>query len=149
MIKLNKIAHKRLILQAKEAKLRGLNKLAGGILFAISADSTENDLVEEMNEENDLPEDDEFEDEHSEEDISEENQNEEYSYDQLNEEIYQELWKLSSKIAKYYNCERMDADKIGKLIEDFTEEFVEKVEEVLDVENGTIGPYEPKVMGES
>lgn len=148
MAKLNKIAHNRLLLQAEEAEIRGLNQLANGILFAIaSEDDLENNSDEDYSEENDFEsEEDNFE---SEEDGHEEDESEsQYSYEQLQDEIYQHLWELSSRVAKYYNCEKIDAEKINSVVDSFTAQFIEEVEAALEVEEGSVGPFEPKVMGE-
>ena len=120
MAKLNKIAHSRLLLQAQEAKEMGLDRLARGMFFALK-------LAEE---DADMP-------------VSK------YSYEQMQEEIYQELWELVSKVAQYYDVDDITAEKIDDVLQEMRDNFLEKVEEVLGVEEGSVGALEPEVPGET
>jgi len=120
MAKLNKIAHSRLLLQAQEAKEMGLDRLARGMFFALK-------LAEE---DADMP-------------VSK------YSYEQMQEEIYQELWELVSKVAQYYDVDNITAEKIDDVLQEMRDNFLEKVEEVLGVEEGSVGALEPEVPGET
>ena len=175
MAKLNKVAHARLLLQAEEAQERGLDRLADGILFAISSnvnknvedpeedfeenteeefeESPEESFEEDFDEEND-EENDEDSDEDSEEDSEEDSDEEldeesdQYAYDQLKEEIYKGLWELATRVAKYHDCEHIDAEKLGDVVDTLAQQFIEEVEDSLQIEEGSIGPFEPKVMGE-
>ena len=120
MAKLNKIAHSRLLLQAQEAKEMGLDRLARGMFFALK-------LAEE---DADMP-------------VSK------YSYEEMQEEIYQELWELVSKVAQYYDVDNITAEKIDDVLQEMRDNFLEKVEEVLGVEEGSVGALEPEVPGET
>lgn len=72
----------------------------------------------------------------------------EYSYHELKEDIYVGLWKLSANVMKYYDVDGVQSEKLHDLIEDFTEEFINKIEEQIGVEPSDVGPLEPKVLGE-
>ncbi len=71
-----------------------------------------------------------------------------YSYDDLNRDIYQGLWELASKVAKYYDVEDVRVEKISKVIDSLVSTFIEDLEDALEVED-VKGPKEPKLLGES
>ncbi len=71
-----------------------------------------------------------------------------YSYEDMSAEIYQGLWELASKVAKYYNVEEVTAEKLDDVIEEIAENFINNIEEALQVESSQVGPSEPKVPGE-
>jgi hypothetical protein len=66
----------------------------------------------------------------------------------LNRDIYQGLWELASKVAKYYDVENVRVEKLSKVIDSLVSNFIEDLEEALDVED-VKGPKEPKLLGES
>jgi hypothetical protein len=72
----------------------------------------------------------------------------EYSYTKLNEDVYQGMWKLATAIFKYHDIESVNIEKINEVIESLAGNFVDKLENSMDVELVIKGPLEPKVMGE-
>jgi hypothetical protein len=120
MAKLNKLAYDRLLLQAEEAKELGLHSLSRGMFFALK--SAAEDADKEV---------------------------EEYSYEDLKDEMYQELWELASKVAQYYDVENMNAEKVNEVLEEMREEFIDRIEEALDIKDQVLGAREPKVPGET
>jgi hypothetical protein len=118
MKKINKIAYNKLLLQAEEAKDRGLTKLSSAILYTIGSH----------------PED--------------EGEDVEYAYEKLHDDLYQGLWKLVGNIIKYYDLESVDVRKIDSLVEYFSQELLNEAENTFEVESVVAGPFEPKVPGE-
>lgn len=117
MKKLNKVMYGKLYLQAEEAKVQDLTKLASGIFNAIGP----------------TPEDEQIT----------------YDYAQLQEDVYQGMWKIATDVLKYHNLESADAEKIHEKLESLASHFVEELESALDVANETVGPLETKLPGES
>jgi len=76
-----------------------------------------------------------------------EEENIKYSYEELNEDIYNGLWKIAGNVIKYYDINSVDAEKINYLIESFASEFIDQLEENIYVDTN-IGPLEPKIPGE-
>lgn len=72
----------------------------------------------------------------------------EYSYSALKDDIYNNLWKLSGYLMKYYDLNSVDAEKINSIIEPMAENFIEILESELEISD-TVGPLEPKTPGES
>lgn len=78
-----------------------------------------------------------------------EDSKEEYSYEDMSAEIYQGLWELASKVAKYYDVENIEAEKLDEVIETLAEDLISQVEEAMQVESNQVGPFESKVPGET
>ena len=45
----------------------------------------------------------------------------------MSAEIYQGLWELASKIAKYYDVENIEAEKLDEVIENLAEDLISQV----------------------
>jgi|688.fasta_scaffold1051752_2 hypothetical protein len=73
----------------------------------------------------------------------------EYSHDDMSRDIYQGLWELASKVAKYYDVEDVKVEKLSKVIDSLAASFIDDLEEALGVEDQVKGPKEPKLLGES
>lgn len=116
MKKLNSIVYNKLLLQAEEAKEQNLEKIANGILGALTP----------------YPEDEKIN----------------YSFSELNDDVYHNLWSLATNVLKYHNLESVDAEKIHETIEIFAEKFISELETTLGVEPCAIGPLEPKLLGQ-
>jgi hypothetical protein len=71
-----------------------------------------------------------------------------YSSDQLNEDIYNDLWKVAANIIKYYDLSSVDAEKIHEAIELSGKTVLGTVCASLNVDPDSIGPIEPKLPGE-
>jgi len=74
--------------------------------------------------------------------------NQEYNYDQLRNDVYQEMWKLATHVMKYHDLESADAEKVHDRLESLARQFVDEIEDTLGVDNSTVGPLESKVPGE-
>lgn len=72
-----------------------------------------------------------------------------YSSDELNNDIYRGLWSLSTAVIKYHDLKTADAEKINESIEIFAQKFVSELEHALGIPEGSIGPLEPKLPGQS
>ena len=73
---------------------------------------------------------------------------EEYAYEDLKNEIYKDLWKISSKFISYYNLTSLDATKLDKTLVSLAEKLTDEIEKTLEVDEVLSGPFEPKVIGE-
>jgi hypothetical protein len=71
-----------------------------------------------------------------------------YNYQQLEDEVYQGMWKLATHVLKYYDVESADAGKMHDRLEALADKFLQEVEESLGVENVVSGPLESKLFGE-
>lgn len=71
-----------------------------------------------------------------------------YGHQQLQDEIYDGLWKLATHVIKYHDVESADASKIHDRLEALADKFIEEIEQSLDVEGVVAGPLEPKLFGQ-
>jgi hypothetical protein len=72
-----------------------------------------------------------------------------YSYQQLQNDVYEGMWKLATHVIKYYDVESADASKLHDSLETLAEKFVEELQRTLNTENIIAGPLEPILPGES
>ena len=72
-----------------------------------------------------------------------------YSISDLNNDVYHDLWKVATNVLKYYDLESVDSEKVNEVIESLATKFVSELEHALVIPEGTIGPLEPKLPGES
>lgn len=74
----------------------------------------------------------------------------EYSYNQLENDIHRDLWKIATHVMKYYNVEAADAQKLDNGILLWASELIGELESVLNIDStsNVKGPFEPKVPGE-
>ena len=72
-----------------------------------------------------------------------------YDYDQLQDDVYQDLWKAATCILKYYDIKSADAEKLHEALEVVASKLIEEVEHSLSVKHTQVGPLEPKVPGQS
>jgi transposase len=73
---------------------------------------------------------------------------EDLSYKELNNNIYNDLWKVASKIINYYDANNIDIIKVDNIINIIAYKFIDEVEVVLEKDKTIKGPFEPKVLGE-
>lgn len=71
-----------------------------------------------------------------------------YDYRQLQDEVYNEMWKIATHVIKYYDVGSADANKIHDRLESLADKFLEEVEQSLEVDNVIAGPLEPLLPGE-
>lgn len=72
-----------------------------------------------------------------------------YSFGELQDDIYRNLWALSTNVLKYHDLKSVDAEKVNEAIEVFAEKFISELESTLGINKGTVGPLEPKLPGET
>jgi hypothetical protein len=72
-----------------------------------------------------------------------------YNFNELQEDVYQELWRVAACVIKYHDLESADAGKIHEVLESFASKLIEEVERSLNVDDTQVGPLETKVPGES
>lgn len=71
-----------------------------------------------------------------------------YEYKQLQNEVYEGMWRLATHVIKYHDVESADAGKIHDRLEVLADKFIEELEQSLGVEDVIAGPLEPKLFGE-
>lgn len=125
--KINEVLFNKLYLQAQEASDLGMTRVAAGITKALSS----NGLTQEIQE-----------------DLIGDVKDNGSQYSKLKGEVYNTLWDLSSMIMSYYDLDSVDAKKLDTELKDFTDKFVELIENTLDVDPGDIGDCEESVPGE-
>lgn len=69
----------------------------------------------------------------------------EYSYAQLEEDVYNGMWKLANHVIKYHNVDMVDAEKVHEILESLASRMMDELEEEI----AEPSPLEPKVPGES
>lgn len=70
-----------------------------------------------------------------------------YSYGELEQDIYNGLWKLATNVLKYYDVQSVDAEKLHEILESVAFRFINEMEHTVDVTWES--PLEPKVPGET
>lgn len=70
-----------------------------------------------------------------------------YNFNELQDDVYQGLWKLAMCVAKYHDLQSVDAEKVHLVLESLSSDLIEDVERSLHVDNTTVGPLETKVPG--
>ncbi len=78
-----------------------------------------------------------------------EDENVTYNIENLQEDVYQQLWNVAASVIKYHDLNSVDAEKVHDTLEAFASRLITEVEQSLGVDNSQIGPLESKVPGES
>ena len=73
-----------------------------------------------------------------------------YSSIELDQDIYKHLWKVALDVAKYYDLEHLDIQKVDDVLK-WAAQGIKKELESKMLEEGTsvVGPLEPKLPGQS
>lgn len=71
-----------------------------------------------------------------------------YNFNELEQGVYDGLWKLAMCVLKYHDLQSADAEKIHETLEVLASKIIEDVECSLGVDNTKIGPLEDVVPGE-
>lgn len=71
-----------------------------------------------------------------------------YSYDELTDDIHQDLWKIATKVLTYYDLKTVDAAKVDQVLLSLSSSIIDNLERTLEVTEITKGPFEPKLPGE-
>ena len=77
-----------------------------------------------------------------------EDENVKYNFSELQNDVYQELWKVATCVIKYHDLKTVDAERVHQVLDSFASKIIEDIEQSLDVKNDAIGPLEDKVLGE-
>jgi hypothetical protein len=72
----------------------------------------------------------------------------EYSYQQMEEDIQQTLWKVAAHIMRYYDVKGADPEKIHQAVIHATAPVLEEFKSALNTGNMVVGPLEPAVPGQ-
>lgn len=75
-------------------------------------------------------------------------ENEEYSYNQLQDDIHRDLWKVATRLVRYYDMQSIDILKLEPVLATWASEMLCDLEESLGVDEVLTGPSEPKVPGQ-
>ena len=71
-----------------------------------------------------------------------------YSYGELQDDIYNDLWKTAIKILAFYNIESVNAESLNKTIIACVNQISDEIENTLSVQDVVKGPFEPLLPGE-
>ena len=72
----------------------------------------------------------------------------EYSCDQMNNDIYKDLWSIATKLMVYHNIDNVDIDQVNKSLVSWAERIIDDIEKTLEINNNVKGPLENKLPGE-
>ncbi|HEY5268407.1 MAG TPA: hypothetical protein VII94_04710 [Candidatus Saccharimonadales bacterium] len=72
-----------------------------------------------------------------------------YNIENLQEDVYKQLWNVAASVIKYHDLNSVDAEKVHNTLEVFASKIIAEVEQSLGVDNSQIGPLESNVPGES
>jgi hypothetical protein len=73
---------------------------------------------------------------------------EEYSYNQLQDDIHRDLWKIATRLMYYYDMQSLDALKLDQTLVTWASAMLDDLEVTLNVDNVVAGVTEPKTPGE-
>jgi hypothetical protein len=71
-----------------------------------------------------------------------------YNFNELQDDVYQGLWKMAACVIKYHDLKSADAEKIHEILESMASKLINEVEHALSVNNAQVGPIEDKVFGQ-
>jgi hypothetical protein len=74
---------------------------------------------------------------------------EQYSYSQLQEDIHRDLWKLSTRLMRYFDVDNVDALKLDRELVIWANNMLDGLEHTLGTSDLIRGPLEPKLPGET
>ena len=72
----------------------------------------------------------------------------EYSYTQLQDDIHRDLWKIATRLLRYYDVQSLNVLKLEPTIAKWADDMLNELETSLDVDSVVAGPTEPKVPGQ-
>jgi hypothetical protein len=73
---------------------------------------------------------------------------EQYSYAQLQQDVYGDIWKIAAKLLRYYDLKSVDAGKLDDALVAYADELMDGLEQTLGVEGVIKSELEPKIPGE-
>ncbi len=73
--------------------------------------------------------------------------NQNYSYENLQNDVYTNMWKMAFNILGYHDLESVDVQKLDETITTLSSHILNSIEENIDKEN-KVGPNEPLLPGQ-
>jgi hypothetical protein len=73
----------------------------------------------------------------------------EYSYKDMENDIYHDMWRVATRLLSYYDVESVDAEKLEEAIIVSASKMIKELEQAMLVDSVIVGPLEPKVPGEN
>lgn len=70
-----------------------------------------------------------------------------YSYEELQDDVHKDLWKIASKLMVYYDLKTVQPEYLDKSLISWASRLIDDIEKTLDV-NPLTNPLEEKVLGE-
>ena len=120
MKKVGQTLYNKLYLQAQEAKEQGLETNDSSL---ITLSHAINEAIGPFPEETDI-----------------------YSYDDLKNDVYSNVWKTITAVSVHHNVNSLDAGKLNSFASDLSEDIINKIKEKMDL--SLKNTKEPKVIGE-
>src|ERR1700688_1382279 len=74
---------------------------------------------------------------------------EEYSYTQLKKDIYQDMWKIATRLISYHDLQTINANQLGQTLEACASEVLDELELTLGMDEVIKSSLEPKTPGEN
>jgi hypothetical protein len=71
----------------------------------------------------------------------------EYSSSEISQDVHAKLWSAALDVLKYHDLESVDASKLDAEVKRLAEEFMSRIESLLDVSDSN-SKLEPKVPGQ-
>ncbi len=71
-----------------------------------------------------------------------------YNFDELKDDVYQDLWKAAACVIKYHDLQSADIEKVNEALEAMASKLIDEVERSLSVDSTQVGPLEEKVLGQ-
>jgi len=72
-----------------------------------------------------------------------------YNFNELQNDVYDGLWKMAACVIKYHDLQSADVEKMHEVLESMATKLINEVERSLSVNSTRVGPLETKVPGES
>jgi hypothetical protein len=79
--------------------------------------------------------------------VFEENAGMTYTQKELDQTLYQNMWKMAVEVISYHDLTKVDIQKVDQAVKLLKSRVIEELEEALKV-SGKIGGNEPKVPGQ-
>jgi hypothetical protein len=79
--------------------------------------------------------------------VFEENARAIYTQKELDQTIYQNIWKMSVEVISYHDLTKVDIQKVDGVVNELKSRVIEELEEALKV-SGKVGGNEPPVPGQ-
>lgn len=70
-----------------------------------------------------------------------------YSYEELQDDVHKDLWKIASKLMVYYDLQMIQPENLDRSLISWASRLIDDIEKTLEV-NALNNPLEEKVAGE-